>query len=391
MPLTRVYLPLTPADLTGLAEGRPLGPAPRNAHAVTPALGKPGLVTDEEELEHAAWVAATEEAGAAPGGARRRRVIAAADVDAAIVVHPTSPDVPSRVEVVGSGRTPSHRVVPRRRGARVHRADRPALVRRHRARRRAGPRRPALTHAPPPPPPGSRHPRPRGLRRAKPGRKSGGIPTSRPERGAPPHGRCDPRPHPHQRDRARLRPREPRAGLPRGGARRAGRDAPRAAAHHRRRPRHGEGGADRGPSAARPPQGARRDPGCDQGGCRCRRRCRDRRRPGLARPLLRRPCRHPAQGRRPPRRAVAREDQRRDDAGPEQDGLPGRDRRRLRAHRLLALQRALRPPDHGGAAPGQLAAGCGTAATTARSRASSTRSRRSTSPRSPATCRPRRR
>jgi hypothetical protein len=99
MPLTRVYLPLTPADLTGLAEGRPLGPAPRNAHAVTSSLGKPGLVTDEEELEHAAWVAATEEAIAAPGSAPRRRVIAAADVDAAIVVHPTSPDVPSRVEV----------------------------------------------------------------------------------------------------------------------------------------------------------------------------------------------------------------------------------------------------------------------------------------------------
>jgi hypothetical protein len=99
MPLTRVYLPLTPADLTGLAEGRPLGPAPRNAHAVTPSLGKPGLVTDEEELEHAAWVAATEEAIAAPGSAPRRRVIAAADVDAAVVVHPTSPDVPSRVEV----------------------------------------------------------------------------------------------------------------------------------------------------------------------------------------------------------------------------------------------------------------------------------------------------
>ena len=99
MPLTRVYLPLTPADLTGLAEGRPLGPAPRNAHAVTPSLGKPGLVTDEEELEHAAWVAAAEEAIGAPGSAPRRRVIAAADVDAAIVVHPTSPDVPSRVEV----------------------------------------------------------------------------------------------------------------------------------------------------------------------------------------------------------------------------------------------------------------------------------------------------
>jgi hypothetical protein len=99
VPLTRVYLPLTPADLTGLAEGRPLGPVPRAAHAVTPALGKPGLVTDEEELEHAAWVAATEEALEAADSAARRRVVAAADVDAAVVVHPTTPDVPSRVEL----------------------------------------------------------------------------------------------------------------------------------------------------------------------------------------------------------------------------------------------------------------------------------------------------
>ncbi|HYN65675.1 MAG TPA: hypothetical protein VES93_02225 [Ornithinibacter sp.] len=99
MPLTRVYLPLTPADLEDLDEGRAIGPAPRTAHAVTPALGKPGLVTDEEELEHAAWVAATEEAVGPAGAAPRRRVVAAADVDAACVVHPTSPDVPSRVEV----------------------------------------------------------------------------------------------------------------------------------------------------------------------------------------------------------------------------------------------------------------------------------------------------
>jgi hypothetical protein len=99
VPLTRVYLPLTPADLTALAEGRAVGPAPRAAHAVTPALGKPGLVTDEEELEHAAWVAAAEEAIVPAATAARRRVVAAADVDAAVVVHPTSPDVPSRVEL----------------------------------------------------------------------------------------------------------------------------------------------------------------------------------------------------------------------------------------------------------------------------------------------------
>jgi hypothetical protein len=99
VPLIRVYVPLTPADLTGLAEGRPLGPTPRLAHAVTQALGRPGLVTDEEELEHTAWVAAAEEALTAADAAGRRRVVAAADVDAAVVVHPTAPDVPSRVEL----------------------------------------------------------------------------------------------------------------------------------------------------------------------------------------------------------------------------------------------------------------------------------------------------
>ena len=70
--------------------------------------------------------------------------------------------------------------------------------------------------------------------------------------------------------------------------------------------------------------------------------------------------------------------------------LPGRDRRGLRADRLLALQRALRPADPRRAAD-LLARASGTGSTTGRSRASSTRSRRSTSPRSPATCRPRRR
>ena len=99
MPLTRVYLPLGPADLDALTGGRPIGPAPLAAHAVTPALGRPGLVNDAEELEHAAWVAAADEAVGLTGGGSRRRVVAAADIDAAVVLHPTSPDVPSRVEV----------------------------------------------------------------------------------------------------------------------------------------------------------------------------------------------------------------------------------------------------------------------------------------------------
>ncbi len=98
MPLTRVYLALTPADLDALAEEGTLGGSPRRAHAVTPALGTPGLTTDVEQLEHLAWVAAAEEAGRG-AAAGTRRVVAAADVEVEAVRHPTSPDVPSRVEV----------------------------------------------------------------------------------------------------------------------------------------------------------------------------------------------------------------------------------------------------------------------------------------------------
>ena len=111
--------------------------------------------------------------------------------------------------------------------------------------------------------------------------------------------------------------------------------------------------------------------------------------PGWRGAVLRRPRRDPAQGRRPARRSVAPAAQRRHDARPVEDRLPGRDRRGLRADRLLALQRALRPADPRRAADREQPAASGTAPTTGRSRASSTRSRRSTSPRSPATCRPR--
>ena len=106
--------------------------------------------------------------------------------------------------------------------------------------------------------------------------------------------------------------------------------------------------------AARPPQGARRHPRRHRGRRRVGHRRRDGRRAGLARPHLRRPGRHPPQGGRPARRAVARPGQRRDHARPVQDRVPGRDRRRVRAHRLLAVQRPLRPADHGGAAARQL-------------------------------------
>ena len=63
----------------------------------------------------------------------------------------------------------------------------------------------------------------------------------------------------------------------------------------------------------------------------------------MARPVLRRPRRRVPAGGRPARRPVAREDRGRDDARAVEDRLPGRDRHALRAHRLLALQRRLRP------------------------------------------------
>ena len=72
---------------------------------------------------------------------------------------------------------------------------------------------------------------------------------------------------------------------------------------------------------------------------------RDRRRPGLAGDVDRRPLRDPAQGRRPAGRSVAPAAQRRHHARPVEDRVPGRDRRRLRADRLLAVQRPLRQAD----------------------------------------------
>lgn len=108
MPLTRVYLPLTAADLDALLEGRDLGPEPVAAHAVTPALGRTRIGTDEEDLEHDAWVAATEEADALREN-DERRVVASADVDSGVVAVPTSGEVPSRVEVLAP--VPRSRIV----------------------------------------------------------------------------------------------------------------------------------------------------------------------------------------------------------------------------------------------------------------------------------------
>ena len=122
-----------------------------------------------------------------------------------------------------------------------------------------------------------------------------------------------------------------------------------------------------------------------------RRQGGSRRCPAVAADALRRAVRDHPQGCRPPGRPVAAAAQRRHHARPVQDGLPGRDRRGLRADRLLAVQRPLRAPDPTPSSRSRTAPAYGTAPTTGPWRASSTRSRRSTSPPSPATCRPRRR
>ena len=57
--------------------------------------------------------------------------------------------------------------------------------------------------------------------------------------------------------------------------------------------------------------------------------------------------------RRPAGRTVAGEDRRGHHAGPVQDRLPGRDRHAVRARRLLAVQRRVRPADPGAAADQQ--------------------------------------
>lgn len=100
MPSTRVYLALSEEQLSVLAEGGAVGPPPLSAHAVTPALGKPGLTTDQEELEYLAWLAAVEESLQHTAGGSVRRVVAAADLDSADVAVPTSGTPASRVEVI---------------------------------------------------------------------------------------------------------------------------------------------------------------------------------------------------------------------------------------------------------------------------------------------------
>ena len=203
------------------------------------------------------------------------------------------------------------------------------------------------------------------------------------------HPRARPRQRAGARLRAAARPSAPRSRSPWP----SWASPDRAAAHDRRRAGHGHRPPDRGAPAARPPQGARHD---------AQRHRRRRRRPRSTRPRPPRPAwralsfddraADPAQGRRAALRSVARTTlnaatmlgqsktayQAEIDAACELI-----DFWRFNVHfARQILDRAAAAQRQGHLEPH---------ATTARSRASSTRSRRSTSPRSPATCRPRRR
>ena len=101
MTQTRIYLPLTAADVQTLVRSGEV--VPSGAYAVTPALRSQLPSGHEEECEHLAMTDATAAAGALrdarAGDARPdgggRRVVAAADVDAAaVVVTPARPGTP---------------------------------------------------------------------------------------------------------------------------------------------------------------------------------------------------------------------------------------------------------------------------------------------------------
>lgn len=80
MPRTRVYLPVTGADLTTLQRERSL-PGPRPACAVTRALEQSQKGAEEEELEYLALQQAAQGAVSAAAEAGEPVVVAAADVE----------------------------------------------------------------------------------------------------------------------------------------------------------------------------------------------------------------------------------------------------------------------------------------------------------------------
>jgi hypothetical protein len=161
-----------------------------------------------------------------------------------------------------------------------------------------------------------------------------------------------PRPGPGQRARSGLRPRVARARVAGPGARRRRdggggdpvRDRGRARLHR----------ADhRDHDAVRAPAGGREPPPRGSGGDRPGGRGGPARPVAVERAVVGAPGVGVPPGGGAARRAVAGSGERRHDDRAVQDLPPGRDRRRVRAHRLLAVQRALHAADTRGAAAGE--------------------------------------
>ena len=97
----RIYLPTTVAGLAALHSTGRLGPAPLQAHAVTPALRRSWPEADDEELEYAVLMAAAYDSLtliAATSG-QPRRVVVVADADDAVVSSTASAEDPTTVSV----------------------------------------------------------------------------------------------------------------------------------------------------------------------------------------------------------------------------------------------------------------------------------------------------
>ena len=311
------------------ARARPTPPSSRPA--------RPGLGNDDEEREYAAWSAAAVRRRRPCAGQGGRRVVASADVDAAVV---RRAERPTRRAVELDA------VVALSRIASFHIDEQPGgdvadllwydvtelddvialLAAAPSVRGQPASATASCDHG--------NDPDPHGIEEDT-------------------DGRCDPRPRPDQRAGPRLRAGQPRAGRARGGARRGRQHHVGPAAHHRRQARRGSRQEDRrsasrtptprssAPSAT-PPRPTRAPPSTRptpplRRGATCPSTTAP---PSCSRPPTCSPV--PTAPRSTPRRCW---DRARRHTRPRST--------RLRAHRLLALQRALRPPDPRGAAPGQ--------------------------------------
>ncbi len=114
MSQTRIYLPLTAADVQTLAGSGEV--VPSGAYAVTPALRSDLPAADEEEREFVAMSDAVAAAGALRRSADRgagaaRRVVAAADLESAVVIVSPARPGQARSLVRLQGPVPLRRIV----------------------------------------------------------------------------------------------------------------------------------------------------------------------------------------------------------------------------------------------------------------------------------------